>query len=114
MIQKKVRTAVPVNDEWVTRLQNATTTELEKWRGDIDSELQKREAKERADAKRKILELAGTHGIDLSELSNKAIGDAKYRNPDNPFEAWSGRGRKPKWVKEWLDKGASLDELVIR
>src|SRR5690349_737834 len=23
----------------------------------------------------------------------------KYRNPENPEEVWSGRGRKPRWVE---------------
>lgn len=102
------------DDDWFTRLQSATSETLEKWRRDIDSELQKRDAKAKADAKRQILELAGTHGIDLSELSGAAGGEAKYRNPNNPFEAWSGRGRKPKWVAEYLDGGGNLEDLVIR
>ena len=38
---------------------------------------------------------------------------AKYRNPDNPSENWSGRGRKPKWVEEKLSAGRSLEELAI-
>src|SRR5689334_2697909 len=37
----------------------------------------------------------------------------KYRNPDNPSETWAGRGRKPKWVQDRLDQGASLDDLLI-
>jgi DNA-binding protein H-NS len=37
----------------------------------------------------------------------------KYRNPDNPPENWSGRGRKPKWVEEKLSAGRSLEELAI-
>jgi DNA-binding protein H-NS len=35
---------------------------------------------------------------------------AKYRNPTNPSETWSGRGRKPKWVEEKLAAGRSLEE----
>lgn len=26
---------------------------------------------------------------------------------------WSGRGRKPKWVAEALDRGKQLDDLLI-
>ncbi|HJS85849.1 MAG TPA: H-NS family nucleoid-associated regulatory protein [Acetobacteraceae bacterium] len=37
----------------------------------------------------------------------------KYRNPDNPRDVWSGRGRKPKWVEEKLSAGSSLEELAI-
>ncbi len=38
----------------------------------------------------------------------------KYRNPDNAEENWSGRGRKPEWVKAWLDAGKELAELEIK
>jgi DNA-binding protein H-NS len=38
----------------------------------------------------------------------------KYRNPSNPSETWSGRGRKPKWVEEQLSAGKSLDGLLIQ
>ena len=29
---------------------------------------------------------------------------AKYRNPQNPEQAWSGIGRTPKWVQALLDE----------
>ncbi len=38
----------------------------------------------------------------------------KYRNPDNPDETWTGRGRKPEWVKAWLEAGKELAELEIK
>ena len=37
----------------------------------------------------------------------------KFRNPDNPAQMWSGRGRKPKWVEEKLAAGRQLDDLRI-
>lgn len=36
-----------------------------------------------------------------------------YRHPDNADMCWSGRGRKPKWVENWLAEGGSLDELAV-
>ena len=38
---------------------------------------------------------------------------AKYRNPDNASETWSGRGRKPRWLEERLAKGAPLEDFAI-
>ena len=38
----------------------------------------------------------------------------KYRNPDNPAETWTGRGRQPRWVSAALEKGLTLDDLRIR
>lgn len=26
---------------------------------------------------------------------------------------WSGRGQKPMWIKQWLDKGGSLADLAV-
>jgi DNA-binding protein H-NS len=37
----------------------------------------------------------------------------KYRNPENPAETWSGRGRPPKWVQAAQDAGQTLEDLLI-
>lgn len=37
----------------------------------------------------------------------------KFRNPDNPDETWSGRGRQPKWVQAALAGGETLADLAI-
>ena len=102
------------NDDWLASFQNATTEVLKEWRQAIDSELRKRESRERADARKKIKELADTHGIDLASLA-AASGkhEPKYRNPNDQFQSWSGVGRKPKWVEQWLAEGKALEELEI-
>ncbi|MES0865013.1 H-NS histone family protein [Ruegeria sp. SCPT10] len=38
---------------------------------------------------------------------------AKYANPDNPAQTWTGRGRKPAWVIAALEAGKSIDDLTI-
>ena len=38
----------------------------------------------------------------------------KYHNPDNPSDTWTGRGRKPMWVKTALEAGKKLAELEIK
>src|SRR5689334_6347026 len=38
---------------------------------------------------------------------------AKYRNPDNASETWSGRGRQPKWVDQKVKGGVKLEDLLI-
>ena len=37
----------------------------------------------------------------------------KYRNPERPFETWSGRGKQPHWVGAQLRSGKKVDELLI-
>ena len=37
----------------------------------------------------------------------------KYKNPKNPTEIWSGRGKQPLWVREQLEAGKKLDQFLI-
>jgi len=37
---------------------------------------------------------------------------ARYRNPDNPAETWSGKGRMPTWMTEALASGHDLASLL--
>jgi DNA-binding protein H-NS len=37
----------------------------------------------------------------------------KYKNPKNPMEIWSSRGKQPLWVREELEAGEKLDQFLI-
>jgi DNA-binding protein H-NS len=37
----------------------------------------------------------------------------KYKNPNDPTENWSGRGKQPLWVREQLEAGKKLDQFLI-
>ena len=39
---------------------------------------------------------------------------AKYRNPANPKETWTGRGKQPRWLATETAKGRKLDEFLIK
>ena len=63
--------------------------------------------------------MARKMGYSLAELTGmsgakprKAVA-AKYANPADPSQTWTGRGRKPKWVEAALAEGKSLDDLAI-
>lgn len=34
-----------------------------------------------------------------------------YRHPEHTNLGWSGRGRKPRWVEDWLENGGTLEQL---
>jgi ParB/RepB/Spo0J family partition protein len=36
---------------------------------------------------------------------------AEYAHPENHELCWTGRGRKPKWVENWLKDGGTLEQL---
>ncbi len=37
----------------------------------------------------------------------------KYRNPKNPAETWSGRGKQPRWLRAQLRSGKKLENFLI-
>ena len=37
----------------------------------------------------------------------------KYRNPENSEQVWTGRGNRPRWVTAALEKGLTLQGLLI-
>lgn len=38
----------------------------------------------------------------------------KYQSPADRSVTWTGRGRKPRWVQEWIDGGNEMEKLMIR
>lgn len=38
----------------------------------------------------------------------------KYRNPDNPEQTWTGRGKAPLWFVAATEAGRSRDDMLIR
>lgn len=64
-------------------------------------------------------EKAREHGFSLSELTGAAPArkrtpaTAKYANPANAADTWSGRGRKPRWFEEAISGGKSPNDLLI-
>src|SRR4051812_29721102 len=37
----------------------------------------------------------------------------KFRNPDQPSETWSGRGKQPRWLSAQLRSGKGMDDFRI-
>jgi DNA-binding protein H-NS len=48
-------------------------------------------------------------------IKRKQIGfvKAKYINPEDSDQTWSGRGRKPKWAAKYIKDGGVLEDLLI-
>ena len=38
---------------------------------------------------------------------------AKYRDAEQPDNTWSGRGKHPRWLKDKLEQGHTLEEFLI-
>lgn len=75
----------------------------------------------RKDALQEAKKIIRTFGFSASELglggasATRSERAAKYANPDNSAETWhGGKGPKPKWVREKLAQGRTLEDLLIR
>ena len=79
-------------------------------------------------AREEIHSIAKRAGISLQELLAVSLGKksskgsppkaagkvrVQFRNPSDEGQQWTGRGRQPKWVKEWLAGGKSMDDLRV-
>jgi len=79
------------------------------------------QARERAksETKEKIDRLLDTSGFTIGEIYGLGRGRgrgksaAKFANPDDRSQTWTGRGRKPNWLVAKLKKGAKQDDFVI-
>ena len=66
-----------------------------------------------------IEELARAKGFSLAELAGlsaprkRAPAVAKYANPADKSDTWSGRGRKPRWFVAALKAGKTPEDLSI-
>jgi DNA-binding protein H-NS len=95
--------------------------ELQALSQDIEAEIVARREADRDRVLQQMRELAGSLGMTLEEVVRGEKGGKggpgsvppKYRHPDNPGLTWTGRGKRPSWVNEWLSSGKSLDDAAI-
>ena len=73
----------------------------------------------KADLKAKIDRLLAGSDFTIAELygfqnkRGRSKSAAKYANPDDRSQTWTGRGRKPNWLVARLKKGAKLEDFQI-
>ncbi len=100
-------------------LDKMSRTELLQLQKDVATAIRKAEVKARKDARTAAEKAAAEFGFSLDELSGapakakKTIGAAKYKNPKNPDETWTGRGRKPRWLNDAIAEGVDISDLEI-
>ncbi len=99
-------------------LSGMSVRELKALNRKIGKEMEKRVKDEKKKAREALRKTAKEHGFSLNELvgGGKTRGGssaAQYRHPDDAGKTWSGKGRQPNWVKEWLAKGRNLADLKI-
>ncbi|MBV1895723.1 MAG: H-NS histone family protein [Rhodobacteraceae bacterium] len=105
----------------VIKLDKMSRIELIDLRKDVDNAILQADDRDRREALKAAEQAVAKYGFSLSEISGgkgrgkgkrgKAV--AKYRNPSNHEQTWSGMGRKPHWIHDALSGGADITDLEI-
>lgn len=102
-------------------LNKLSLDELKKMKRDVEKAIDSFEHRRLMQAREVLAEKARELGVTLAEVlsldekgrGRRASGGAKYRNPADTNQTWSGRGRKPRWFADALASGATADSLLI-
>ena len=104
-------------------LDKLTAPELRELRGRVDAALIDAEVAEKRELRAKMEALAAEAGFTVAELmsskrgtkSNRSKGAVavKYRNPKDPSQTWTGRGRKPNWLSDAVKHGQKIEGFLV-
>ena len=100
-------------------LEKLSLDELKTLKKDVERSIADFQKRKRGEAMKEIQAVAKKHGLSVDEIvGGKAKGKraktpAKYRNPGNPDQEWSGRGRQPAWFKAAIASGKKPEALAI-
>ena len=100
-------------------LENMSLADLKSLKKRVEAAIEDYADREKRQKLAEIEAFARDRGINLAEVSallgkkTRKPAAAKYANPANPAETWTGRGRRPRWVVAAQEAGKSLDDLAI-
>ena len=93
--------------------------ELKDLQGQVAKAIAGFEERKKRAALAELEEKARELGFSLAELTGtttprkRAPASAKYANPADKSDTWSGRGRKPRWFAEALASGKKPEDMAI-
>jgi DNA-binding protein H-NS len=101
------------------KLDSMSHKELEALLEDVKTAIKSAYERDRVEARKAAEKAAAEFGFSLDEVSSGmkkpkgAKASAKYANPADKTQTWTGKGRQPNWYRELTAKGATPEELAI-
>lgn len=99
---------------------NLSEVELQSVIQNAEKALKDKQASKRKEVITQIKELAASIGVNviIKESDRRSARKgvkvaAKYRNPDNRSQTWTGRGVAPKWMQALVNAGHNKSEFEI-
>ncbi len=100
-------------------LSKLSMDELKTLRKNVEKEIKEFKNRARTAAMKELQAVAKKHGLSVEDIvgkkgkGRKVAAPAKYRNPADPNQTWSGRGRQPAWFKSAIGKGKTAKSLEV-
>jgi len=97
------------------QLEKMSLKELLSLEAKIKAAIDEKRVSERAEMRAKMEEMARASGFSVAELFGGRKGKVgkvavKYRNPKDPSQTWTGRGRCPHWI---VEAGGKSERFLI-
>ena len=93
-------------------LEKMPTAKLESLRAEVEAMIASKVAERRHELQSQLSELLQITGTKLGRGKARSVA-AKYRNPKNADEVWSGRGRMPLWLGAAIKSGKEREDFLI-
>jgi DNA-binding protein H-NS len=102
----------------INGLEKMSYVELINLRERVEEAIAEKRVADAQATKEQLRQMAEKAGFDIRELygkrgSPKGTGIAKYRNPKDTSQTWTGRGRKPNWLLDAVNKGSKIESFAI-
>ncbi|HBD89161.1 MAG: transcriptional regulator [Rhodobacteraceae bacterium GWE1_64_9] len=100
-------------------LNGLSLKELKDLQAQVAKAIASYEDRKKKDALAELEDRARALGFSLAELTGlqvarkRAPATAKYANPENSADTWSGRGRKPRWFEAAIKAGRPIEDMMI-
>ena len=100
-------------------LGNLTFDELKDLEAKVEKAITTYDDRRKREAYAAVVAMAREYGFSVEDLIAGAprktgtVNPPMYRHPENPSVTWTGRGRKPDWIKDALASGTPLENFLI-
>ena len=103
-------------------LKGMSRKDLLKLQKDLEKALRDAMSREKDEARKAAEKVAAEFGFSLAEVTDGmkpgrkgsgTVSPPRYKNPANPEQTWTGKGRKPGWMNDALAKGIPVSDMEL-
>jgi DNA-binding protein H-NS len=104
-------------------LSKMTIPQLHELIAEAKTRIEEVKVEAREETRSKVMSLIGEAGFTVEEMfggkrargagGKKFVSAIKYRNPKNPKQEWTGKGRPPQWLVDAVASGKTREDFAV-